>query len=92
MNTMERLNSYSKALTKWAEKKRRYDLSVEAGKPDKKTPESEPMPNSPEFGIGKSEMEWAEKIRRKIMTPKPPIQTLDSQLPKTIKMPIRRTI
>ena len=90
MNTMERLNNYSRALEKWAAKKRRYDLSVEAGKPDKKQPESEPLPKT--FEIADSEMEWAEKIRRKIMTPKPPIQTLDSQLPKTIKMPTRRTI
>jgi hypothetical protein len=91
MNTMQRLNAYSTALTKWAEKKRRYDLSVESGRPDKKPPESEPMPNSPEFGIGKSEMEWAEKIRAKILAPKPPTITLDSQLPK-IKMPARKTI
>ncbi len=87
MNTLQKLEKYSRALKKWAEKKRRYDLSVEAGKPDKKPPESEPLPKT--FEILESEMEWAEKIRRKITAPKPEVQNLDSQLPK-IKMPQRR--
>ena len=73
---MKKLAAYSTALEKWAAKKRRYDLSVEAGRPDKKPPESEPMPR--QFEIGESEMVWAEKIRAKIMTPKPVIQNLDS--------------
>ena len=90
MTTIQKLNAYSTALEKWVAKKRRYDLSVESGKPEKKQPESEPLPKT--FEIADSEMEWAGKIRRKIMTPKPPIQNLDSQLPKTIKMPVRKTI
>ena len=57
MNTLQKLEKYSSALRKWAEKKRRYDLSVEAGGPDKKPPESEPSPST--FEIGASEMEWA---------------------------------
>ena len=87
MTTMQRLEGYSRALTKWAEKKRRYDLSVEAGRPDKKPPESEPKPIT--FEIGENEIEWAEKIRRKILAPKPTIVNLDNQLPK-IKMPMRK--
>jgi len=90
MTTIEKLNAYSTALEKWMAKKRRYDLANEAGKPEKKPLESEPVPMA--FEIANADMEWAEKIRRKIMTPKPPIQTLDSQLPKTIKIPVRKTI
>ncbi len=90
MNTIERLNNYSRALQKWTDKKRRYDLSVANGKPEKKQPESEPLPKT--FEIADSEMEWAEKIRRKIMTPKPVVPTLDEQLTKTVKMPERKTI
>lgn len=87
MNTMQRLNAYGSALEKWVVKKRRHDLAQESGRPEKKPLESEPLPKT--FEIGNSEMEWAEKIRRKIMTPKPTMPTLDSQLPK-IKMPIRK--
>lgn len=91
MDTLKRLNAYSVALEKWAAKKNRYDLAIEAGRPEKKPLESEPMPNSPEFCIGTSEMAWAEKIRAKITTPKPAMPTLDSQLPK-IKMPVRKIV
>ena len=87
-STMERLNDYSRALAKWAEKKRRHDLASENGKLERKPLESEPMPA--QFGVGASEMEWAEKIRRKILAPKPTMQTLGSQIPKTIKMPVRK--
>ena len=89
MTTMKRLNAYGSALEKWAAKKRRYDLSVEAGRPEKKPPESEPLPKT--FEIGESEMAWAEKIRAKILAPKPAMPTLESQLPK-IKMPVRKKI
>jgi hypothetical protein len=89
MATIDRLNDYSKALTKWADKKRSHDIQIEAGKKPKKELESEPMPA--QFEIGKNEIEWAEKIRRKVLTPKPPIASLDSMLPpKTIKMPVRK--
>ena len=91
MNTMEKLNAYGSALTKWAAKKNRHDLASANGKPEKKPLESEPMPN--QFGVGASEMEWAEKIRRKILAPKPVVPTLESQLPpKTIKMPVRKIV
>jgi hypothetical protein len=90
MNTMQRLNAYGSALEKWAAKKRRYDLSVEAGRPEKKPPESEPMPKT--FEIAGSEIEWAEKIRRKILEPKPTMQNLDSKLPKKIYIPVRNKI
>jgi len=88
-STMEKLNSYSSALTKWADKKRRYDLQVEANKKPRKELEPEPMPIK--FEIGPSEIAWAEKIRMKIMAPKPAVVSLESQLPK-IKMPIRKTV
>ena len=90
MNTMEKLNAYSSALNKWAAKKNRHELLAQDKSKNIKPLESEPLPAS--FGIGASEMEWAEKIRRKILAPKPVVQNLDSQLPKTIKMPVRKTI
>lgn len=89
MTTIQRLNAYSSALEKWVAKKGRYDLASEVGRPEKKPLESEPMPKT--FEIEDCNMEWAEKIRRKILAPKPPMQTLDSQLQK-IKMPVRKTI
>ncbi len=88
MTTIQKLDAYKSALEKWAAKKRRYDLSVEAGKPEKRQPESEPNPIR--FEIGESDMEWANKIRTRILTPKPPAN-LDSQLPK-IKIPVRRIV
>jgi len=87
---MKRLSAYSNALEKWAAKKRRYDLSVEAGRPEKKEPESEPLPKT--FEIADSELEWAEKIREKILAPKPQMQNLDSKLPKKIYIPVRNKI
>ena len=90
MNTMEKLNAYSSALTKWAAKKNRHELLAQDKSKNIKPLESEPLPAS--FGIGASEMEWAEKIRRKILAPDSVVQNLDSQLSKTIKMPVRKTI
>ena len=78
MTTMERLNNYSRALEKWAAKKHRHELANEAGRPEKKPLEPEPVPKT--FEIGEPEIEWAEKIRRKILAPKPPMPpTLDSK-------------
>jgi len=90
MDTIQKLDNYKRALEKWVAKKRRYDLSVADGKPDKKQPESEPMPSS--FEIGKNEIEWAERIRREVTKPKPVMPTLDEQLAKTVKMPERKKI
>jgi hypothetical protein len=89
MGTMQRLNAYSTALEKWASKKRRYDLLLAQGTPEKKPLEHEPIPQ--EFEILPPDMEWAEKIMRKILAPKIVEPSLDSQLPK-IKMPVRKTI
>ena len=90
MKTLNNLERYSSALQKWAAKKRRYDYSVEIGKPEKKPLESEPLPS--QFEIGAGEIEWAEKIRRKILAPKPIEPTLDEQLKNKIKMPERKSI
>lgn len=88
MGTMQRLNAYASALEKWEAKKRRIELNNKVvGRSKEKPLEDEPALKT--FEIGQSEMEWAEKIRRKILAPKVPMPTLDSQLPK-IKMPVRK--
>jgi len=87
VNTLQKLEAYKKALEKWKRQKDNYDANVANGKKPRHEIEPEPMPIK--FEIKDSEIEWAEKIRRKIMTPIPPMPTLDNQLPKKIKLPTR---
>ena len=68
MGTMQRLNAYSSALEKWWRKKSVFDANVAAKIKVMPFNEFEPVPKT--FEIGESEMEWAEKIRRKILAPK----------------------
>lgn len=88
MNTILKLSVYRSALEKYRNKKRKYDLLVAEGKLDKKPLESEPLPAT--FEIGKSELEWAEKIRREVLKPIIKEPTLDEQLINKTKIPIRK--
>jgi hypothetical protein len=89
MTTMEKLSGYKMALERYSRMKKAFEAEEKNGKRHRKPfTETEPLPS--QFEIGTEHLEWAEKIRRSVITVNPP--TLDEKLKPKIKLPVRRTI
>ncbi len=88
-STLEKLNAYGAALTKWNAKKKRIEATnANVGKSKEKPLESEPLPSA--FEIALDDI-YAIKVRNQILN-KPvfvPIN-LDAQLKPAIKLPVRK--
>ena len=84
MSTIEKLNAYGAALTKWKSQKRRNDLLAADGK---KTKPLDPMPLPMAFELPFNDP-YAVRVRESILKPEPVINI--PQRRNQIKVPARK--